>query len=175
MFLKAPYADRPTTTGTLNFPAADIAAFLSRARDASEQPMMHAVGDGSIEVVLTALEASGGERWQAHRPRIEHPDMLDRAQFDRARRLRVVVVQNPSHIMNPGLANARFGPDRTRKTEQLQSIVRAGIPFALGSDGPLNPYLNIMFATMNATNPSEALTVEQALVGVYARFRVRGI
>jgi hypothetical protein len=32
-----------------------------------------------------------------------------------------------------------------------------------------------MFATMNATNPSEALTVEQALVGVYARFRVRGI
>ena len=42
------------------------------------------------------------------------------------------------------------------------------MPFAIGSDGPLNPFLNIMFAAMNAANPSQALTVEQA-VAAYTR------
>ena len=46
----------------------------------------------------------------------------------------------------------------------MKSIVDAGIPLALGSDGVLNPYLNIMFATIAETNPPEALTVERALV-----------
>ena len=35
---------------------------------------------------------------------------------------------------------------------------------ALGSDGPLNPYLNVMFATIAANNPAEAITREQAIV-----------
>src|SRR5207248_9772868 len=120
--------------------------------------------DGTIDMVLTALEASGGSRWQRLRPRIEHGDMLDRAQFAHAKRLGVVVVQNPSHLMNPELANARFGSDRVAKSDELESIVAAGIPLALGSDGPINPYLNIMFAATNASNPREALTIEQALV-----------
>ena len=38
------------------------------------------------------------------------------------------------------------------------------MPFAIGSDGPLNPFLNIMFAAINEANPAEALTVEQALI-----------
>ena len=42
------------------------------------------------------------------------------------------------------------------------------MPFAIGSDGPMNPFLNIMFAAMNPTNPSQALTVEQA-VAAYTR------
>ena len=44
------------------------------------------------------------------------------------------------------------------------AIGAAGIPLAFGSDGPINPYLNIMFATIDASNPPEALTIEQALV-----------
>ena len=35
-------------------------------------------------------------------------------------------------------------------------------PVALGSDGPINPYLNVMFASINANNPAEAMTREQA-------------
>lgn len=50
----------------------------------------------------------------------------------------------------------------------VRSLIEAGIPFALGSDGPLNPYLNIMFAVTHPARPSEAITVEQA-VAAYAR------
>ena len=49
------------------------------------------------------------------------------------------------------------------QTDVVKDAIAAGVPFALGSDGPLNPFLNIMFATVNAANPSQALTVEQAL------------
>jgi predicted amidohydrolase YtcJ len=42
-------------------------------------------------------------------------------------------------------------------------LIEAGIPFALGSDGPLNPYLNLMFAVMHPARPEEAITVEQAV------------
>ena len=34
---------------------------------------------------------------------------------------------------------------------------------AFGSDGPLNPFLNLMFAVMHPDNPSEAITMEQAV------------
>jgi predicted amidohydrolase YtcJ len=46
----------------------------------------------------------------------------------------------------------------------MRSLIAAHIPFALGSDGPLDPYLNILWATQHPTNPSEAITREQALV-----------
>ena len=46
----------------------------------------------------------------------------------------------------------------------LKSTIAAGVPVALGSDGPLNPYLNVMFASINANNPTESMTREQALV-----------
>ena len=46
----------------------------------------------------------------------------------------------------------------------VRSLIENGISFALGSDGPLNPYLNVMFAVTHPARPSEALTVEQELV-----------
>ena len=46
----------------------------------------------------------------------------------------------------------------------LKSTITAGVPVALGSDGPMHPFLNLMFASINAVNPKEAMTREQALV-----------
>jgi predicted amidohydrolase YtcJ len=163
MYLREPYADVPSTRGRPNFPESDLRAFLQRALEAREQPMVHAVGDGAIGAVLDALEATGGERWRPLRPRIEHGDMFQRTDFERAKRMGVTIVQNPSHFMVPQYLTPRLGPERVKRTFIVKSIVEAGVPFALGSDGPMNPYLNIMFATVNAVNPAEALTVEQAL------------
>jgi predicted amidohydrolase YtcJ len=166
--LRAPYADAPKTSGRQNVSGVALRAFLHRAFDAHEQPMLHAVGDGAIAVVLDALEDTGGERWKPLRPRIEHGDMLQAADFPRAARIGVTIVQNPSHFMIGPLVQQRLGPERTARTDQVKALIAAGVPFAIGSDGVLNPFLNIMFATMNQTNPSQALTVEQA-VAAYTR------
>jgi hypothetical protein len=162
MWLREPYADR-ATRGQANFNADQLRGFLLRARDAGVQPMVHAVGDAAIDAVLDALDRTGGESWGVLRPRIEHGDLLGPDQFERVRRLGVVVVQNPSHFMLPDLMDSRLPAGVRGRTTAVRSIVAAGIPFALGSDGPLNPFLNLMFATTNATSPSEALTLEQAL------------
>jgi predicted amidohydrolase YtcJ len=168
MLLKAPYADMPSTRGRRNFPAGDLREFLRRAFAAHEQPMIHAVGDAAIADVLDALQETGGDRWKPLRPRIEHGDMLDRSNFARAARMGVTIVQNPAHFMLTGPITARIGRDRMTRITQVKGIVTAGVPFALGSDGPLNPFLNIMFATINANNPAQALTVEQALAAYTA-------
>jgi predicted amidohydrolase YtcJ len=49
------------------------------------------------------------------------------------------------------------------RLQLLKSLLEAGIPLALGSDGPMNPYLNIMLASMHPNRPSQAITREQAV------------
>lgn len=168
MFLTKPFADMPTARGRLNFPEADLRTFLRRALDAGEQPVLHAGGDGAIRAVLDALEATGADRWKPLRPRIEHGDMFGAQDAARALRMGVTVVQNPSHFTIGTLVRARLGAERAEQMFRVKDIVAAGVPFALGSDGPLNPFLNIMFAITNPANPSQALTLEQALTAYTA-------
>jgi predicted amidohydrolase YtcJ len=163
MLLSADYADKPGTRGFRNFPDGDLREFLRRALTAHEQPMLHAVGDGAIGSLLDALEATGGDAWKPLRPRIEHGDMLQAQDFARVARMGVTIVQNPAHFMLPAAFTARIGAGRSARSTQVRNIIEAGVPFAIGSDGPMNPFLNIMFATINANNPSQSLTVEQAL------------
>jgi predicted amidohydrolase YtcJ len=163
MLLFSDYSDKPGAKGFRNFSDSDLRGFLRLALAAHEQPMLHAVGDGAIGGVLDALEATGGDAWKPLRPRIEHGDMLQAQDFARAARMGVTIVQNPAHFMIPEVFTARIGPQRTARTTQVKNMIEAGVPFAIGSDGPMNPFLNIMFATINANNPSQALTVEQAL------------
>ena len=162
MLLREPYSDRPSTRGRRNFAPGEVSGFLKHALVAREQPLFHAAGDGAIDMVLSALQGSGGALWQPLRPRIEHGDMLEAWQFDRVKQLGVTIVQNPSHFMLPGLMAARVGT-RTARSSMMRSMIAEGVPVALGSDGPMNPYLNVMFASINANNPTQAMTREQAV------------
>jgi predicted amidohydrolase YtcJ len=166
--LRQPYADAPKTLGQANFSDVDVRQFLHRALDAREQPIFHAVGDGAINIILDALQDTGASRWVTLRPRIEHGDLLPPEEFARAVRMGVVLVQNPSHFMIAPLLQQRLGAARMARTELVKGAIAAGVPFAIGSDGVTNPFLNIMFAAMNPANPSQALTVEQA-VAAYTR------
>ena len=130
--------------------------------------MLHVVGDAAIAAVLDAFQDTGGPRWILLRPRLEHGDMLQAADFARAARMGITLVQNPSHFMIAPVLQQRLGAERAGQMDQVKGAIAAGIPFAIGSDGVLNPFLNIMFAAMNPTNPSQALTVEQS-VAAYTR------
>ena len=103
--------------------------------------------------------------------RVEHGDFIGNYLSD-AKRLGVIVVQNPSHFMITDIVRARYGAERLKNFQAFRSLIEAGIPVAIGSDGPINPWLNIMFATMHPTNPKEAITVEQALIA-YTRGSAR--
>ena len=162
MLLREPYSDKPASRGLQNYTVGELSSFLKLALAQREQPMLHAVGDGAIDAVLDTLEQSGGDAWRPLRPRIEHGDMLDSSRFERAKRLGVMVVQNPAHFMIPEVMAQRLGARNARVT-MMKSLIAAGVGVAIGSDGPMNPYLNVMFATINANNPPEAMTREQAI------------
>ena len=100
--MNAPYADRAGWTGACNLTAPEIETMLRRALDTGEQPMFHITGDRGVDLLLSTMERlAPPERWQPLRVRIEHGEFLTRARIDRAKRLGIVNVQNPSHFDHP--------------------------------------------------------------------------
>ena len=86
-----------------------------------------------------------------------------------------MVVQNPIHLAGVNVLPAIGSVLEKLKAQPLRSLLAAGIPVAFGSDGPPNPYLNIMFASLDPDRPSEAITREQAVIAytltsAYAEF-----
>ncbi|MHB1222706.1 MAG: amidohydrolase [Gemmatimonadaceae bacterium] len=177
--MRRPYADRPGWYGRANFPFDTLRSILRDALARGEQPHLHAVGDSTIALVIAAMRAEAPDSaWRRLRPRLEHADGLGRDQLRDVKALGMVIVQNPSHLSIPELLTARWGAERLRGADMLRTLVDSGVPLAIGSDGPREPGLNIMFATVHPSVPGEALTREQAVVAytrgaAYAAFAER--
>jgi predicted amidohydrolase YtcJ len=150
----------------LSFPQGELPKILGEAIRRHQQLMVHVSGYPSTLAMLDAMQAAGAAEWRTKRVRFEHGDGLFPDLVPRAKELGIIVVQNPSHFavgLHPSLAFP------------LKSLWQAGIPLALGSDGPTNPFLNIMFASTHPARPSEAISREQAVVAytrnaAYAEF-----
>ncbi|MSR03136.1 MAG: amidohydrolase [Gemmatimonadetes bacterium] len=161
---RQPYSDRSGWYGRLNFPADTVKAFLAEALAAKIQPMIHAVGDSAIGVVLSAMASLAPDSvWRELRPRIEHGDGLSLDQYAAAKSFGVVIVQNSAHFALGPMALARYGAARLPTLQPAKSVLSNGIMLALGSDGPVNPFVNLMLAVIHPNNPPEALTMEQAV------------
>ncbi len=75
-----------------------------------------------------------------------------------------MIVSNPTHLALPPIMSARFDDAKTQYLQAMQTLIDNKIPLAIGSDGPFNPYLNIMLATMHPNNPKEAISIEEAVI-----------
>ena len=173
--LRAPYADA-NTSGIEDFSEPDMEAMLREALRSDEPLLVHAVGDRAVQDFLTAMAATGGSAvWFKRRVRIEHGEGIMSDLIPQVKAMGILVVQNPTHFTLGELFRKRYGAERAADSQPVQSLVRAGIPLALGSDGPMNPYLNVMFAIANPNRPRESLTREQAITAytrtaAYAEF-----
>jgi len=167
--MRASYSDRAGWRGALNFPLDTVRQLLAEARRSKEQLLLHIVGDSTPNLVLAEMrKAATAQTWNGKRVRFEHADGLLQDQWETVRQMGIVAVVNPAHFTFAEVNHARIGEERTRRYQPLRSLIEAGIPVAIGSDGPNNPFLNIMFAALHPTNPREAITREQA-VTAYTR------
>jgi predicted amidohydrolase YtcJ len=158
----------------LTFSEKEMQAMLRESLANGDQMMFHVSGYLSAAAMLNAMQATGRKQvWDGKRVRFEHGDGLFPDLIPRVKDFGIIVVQNPTHF-DVGLL---FGPTPVtyKDVQPFRSLLAAGIPVALGSDGPLNPYLNIMLASIDPGRPTEAITREQAvtaytLTSAYAEF-----
>ena len=141
-----------------------------------DQLLVHVSSYPPAAAMLDAMQSAGGMQiWAKQRLRFEHGDGLTPDLIPRVKEMGIVVVENPSHLAIENFHTGLRSSFEDSKVQPLRSLLAAGIPLALGSDGPVNPYLNIMFASLDPNRPSEAITREQAVIAytltsAYAEF-----
>jgi predicted amidohydrolase YtcJ len=164
--------DPPLWALSLTFRSQELESMLHESLEYNDQLVLHVSGTPAARAMLAAMENTGGPQvWRDRRVRFEHGDGILPGFLPRLQALGVIVVQDPAHL-NLGKLGTLSQLD---SSQPLRSLLAAGIPVALGSDGPLNPYLNIAFACTHPDRPSEALTREQAvtaytLTSAYSEF-----
>jgi predicted amidohydrolase YtcJ len=160
----------------MTFPETELSKILQETLKSSDQLLLHVSGYPAPAAVLAEMQAAGGKNvWYGKRVRFEHGDGLLPDLLPRVREYGIVVVQNPAHLAVRAVLPQLFHDKGLEKGQALASLLAAGIPVALGSDGQMNPYLNIMFASTHPDRPSEAITREQAVIAytltsAYAEF-----
>jgi predicted amidohydrolase YtcJ len=160
----------------LTFPQTELAAMLRESLHDHDQLLFHVSAYPPAAAMLNAMQADGGAQvWAKQRVRFEHGDGLTPDLIPRVKEMGIVVVQNGIHLAGVNALPAIGSVLERLKAQPLRSLLAAGIPLALGSDGPTNPYLNIMFASLDPDRPSEAITREQAVIAytltsAYAEF-----
>jgi predicted amidohydrolase YtcJ len=165
-----PPSDHSFSDLGLTFPRGEIKAMLRESLKNDDQLLIHVAGYPAAAAILDAMESMGGKRvWAGRRLRFEHGDGLFPDLVPRAKELGIVVVQNPSHF------DLGLGHELLQQAQPLKSLLDAGVPVALGSDGLMNPFVNIMLACSHPNRRSEAITIEQAVIAytltsAYAEF-----
>ncbi len=170
-FLAEDYADAPGVRGRLNFAPDALQTELTRSargRVVDTQPMFHTVGDGTSDAILDSMASVAADsHWAIRRPRIEHGTLLRPSRYGSARDKGVYVVQNPLHFSLAPTWGERLSADVRADIDPMKSLLKAHVKLALGSDAvnaPGNPFLDLYFALIQPTRPSEAITLEQAVL-----------
>jgi predicted amidohydrolase YtcJ len=172
-----PYADDPGTSGLLLHPVEELDRLILAADAAGFQLAVHAIGDRANSLVLDAFEkavAANGAR--ERRFRIEHAQVVRKADLARFKRLGVIASIQPSHCIDDmRWAEKRIGHERARDAYNFRSFAAAGIPMAFGTDWfvePLDPRLGLYAAVTRELPeggppggwfPEEKISLEDAL------------
>jgi predicted amidohydrolase YtcJ len=176
--VSASYSDKPGQFGLVNFSEPDIKAYIRLCLQYKQQIMVHAVGDSAIGTFIRCLRALHPDKfWKDKRVRLEHAELAVSTSDDlkTLQKMGIVIVQNPLHLGLPQVMAMRWN-NRSPYLQAMRSLIDNNIPLAIGSDGPHNPFLNIMMATIHPDNPKESITVEKAVIAytlgsAYAEFK----
>jgi predicted amidohydrolase YtcJ len=158
----------------------ELRDIVSQASASGLQVAAHAIGDGAIEAMCDAVEASG-ETTMRHR--VEHCTICPPDLQARLAKLRMVAVMQPMAARFGRVASALFFPARDRKDLAAHApLLKAGVSIAFSSDLPVttdpNPWIGIKAATEDQVNGVSLLQALRAYTsgGAFASFeeKVKG-
>ena len=146
--------------------------------DGGYQLHVHTLGDGALDIVLDALDASlRRQSRDDHRTVIVHFGYAQPDQIARIKSLGALVSANALYVttLADRYADVGVGRERTERMVPLGDALRAGISVSLHSDMPMAPAdpLMWMWAAVNrktpdgwVPGPDQRITAEQALTAV---------
>ncbi len=141
--LHEPFYDDPSTRGDLLFKDADLERLIWLSWQAGLQFSAHAVGDRAFAQLMAAYEKAYEKKPGSGRFRIEHATLPDRSRMRKAVEMGVIFSMQPAFDHYSGGPEGRYakrvGPERARRTNPFQEILRQGGMIVGGSDAPVNP------------------------------------
>ena len=173
-----PYSDDPGNSGLQLIDENTLRETTVAALKHGWQVNTHAIGDKGNALVLdayaSALKAVPGVR--DARLRIEHAQVVRKADVARFKGLSVIASMQPSHASDDmRWADARLGPDRVQGAYAWHWFLDAGVPLAFGSDFPVevvNPFYGLYAALTRQDetgsppegwHPDQRMTLDEAL------------
>ena len=177
-WLRAPYSDKPDTSGLQFLDDARLKNLASRAAMDHFQVAVHAIGDAANAQVIGAFEELAQTYGTDRRWRIEHAQILAPGDVGRLAKAGIIASMQPTHqTSDRTMAEARLGSARLAGAYAWHSIAATGAHLAFGSDFPVespNPFPGIAAAVSRQDaqgeppggwRPEERVTLAQALAG----------
>jgi hypothetical protein len=173
-----PYVSNPNTRGQLLFTPEELNRRVTEAEREGFQVNLHAIGDAALRLTLNAFEAAQKAHGKRDtRGRIEHIQFTHPDDLPRFKPLGVVASVQPCHVMTDmRFAESRVGRGPCERGGYLwKSFVQRGVPLAMGTDWPVEPFdvMPNLYAAVTRQNPDgepkggwypqERLTMEEAL------------
>lgn len=149
-----PY-ENSTDVGVMCETAEDLCKRMERAHDAGFQISVHAIGDRTIDMVLSAYEQILSKYPKPHRHRIEHVAVCRPEFFERIRKLGLITVVQPAFLHYLGDSFIQnLGERRIRYTIPIRTMLEKGLVVAGSSDRPVtegSPWTGIWAAVNRRT------------------------
>jgi predicted amidohydrolase YtcJ len=166
--LREPYADAPNETGRLLLRDRVAEGLMLELNEMGWHLAVHAIGDLAIDQAIEAFRFVRMESKRFMRHRLEHLELLRPEHIGWLSKLNLVASMQPNFVARwqqpNGLYEARLGWERAKRMNPFNSVIKAGIPLAFGSDGmPFGSLEGIVGALVHP-EPSERLTLRQALL-----------
>jgi predicted amidohydrolase YtcJ len=144
--LSTPYDDSGDL-GFLYVGADEIEQHVTACTRAGLQAGFHAIGDGALDALFTAVgrsaEAVGLPQLRALRHRVEHAEMLTPAQISAMATFGLVASVQPAFDARwggpDGMYVERLGEERARAMNPFAQLAAQGVALVLGSDAPVTP------------------------------------
>jgi predicted amidohydrolase YtcJ len=141
-YMLEPFADDHSHRGLAQYTDAQLDSLVTAADAAGLQVILHAIGDAANRQALDAFErAARANGPRARRHRIEHAQVLDRADIPRFARLGVIASMQPTHATSDmRWVETRIGGERATEGAYVwRSLLDAGATVVFGTDFAVEP------------------------------------
>jgi predicted amidohydrolase YtcJ len=149
-WMKAPYRDKPETSGFPVLEEAFFRALVRRAASRDMQVITHTIGNAAMEAAISALEQVSSPGRNPLRHGIVHCQITEKPQLERMARNRILALVQPVFLADDMyVLESRVGPELAGTSYAWGTMERLGVPVSYGTDAPisdLNPLLGVSWA-----------------------------